>query len=53
MSGKRVYYDRKPAYWVGDYPSVTIHYREGDERTRDLLASEIERVIIAIERSKP
>ena len=33
-----IYFESKPDYWVGDYPAITIHYREGDERTRDMLA---------------
>jgi len=45
---QRIFYDQKPLDWTGTYPSVTIHYRKGDERTRDLLASKIEDAIKAI-----
>jgi hypothetical protein len=45
---RRIYFESKPRDWTGTFPSVTIHYREGDERTRDLLASKIEDAIKAI-----
>ena len=36
-----IYFESKPDYWVGDYPCITIHYREGDEISRDMLSGYI------------
>ena len=39
----RIYLEERPDYYVGDYPSVTIHYRNKDKDEAHDLATSIGR----------
>ena len=37
----KIFFNEKPKWYVGDYPSITIHYREGKRHDAELLASKL------------
>jgi len=41
----RIFLEQKPKDYVGDYPAITIHYREGEKDSAEVLASRIRDLI--------
>lgn len=50
---KRIYWIRKPKYWVGKFPSVSISYRDGELNNNDRIEIEtrIEEILKPFESS--